>query len=282
MTCRNSRERKLVASMIALWFCLFRGPVRILAVEPPNILFAIADDWGAHAGAYGTPWVETPNFDRIAREGLLFRNAYTPMAKCAPSRAIILTGRHLWQNGEAGNHMCFFPAELKGWPEVLSDAGWQMGFTGKGWGPGEAKNADGQPRQLTGRPFQQKKKEPATSGCSNIDYAGNFVSFLDSAPADRPWCFWFGNLEPHRGYEFQSGVNKGGHRLEEIDRVTTYWPDDEKIRHDMLDYAFEVEENDRQLGLMLEELERRHQLEKTIIIVTSDHGMPFPRCKGYA
>src|SRR6476661_4504544 len=85
----------------------------------PNILFAIADDWGLHGGAYGTDWVKTPTLDRIAREGLLFQNAFTPMAKCAPSRAITLTGRHLWQLEEAGNHMSRFPAKFKSWPEVL-------------------------------------------------------------------------------------------------------------------------------------------------------------------
>ena len=68
---------------------------------PPNILFAIADDWGPHAGAYGTPWVKTPTFDRVAKDGLLFRRAYTPNAKCAPSRACILTGRNSWQLKEA-------------------------------------------------------------------------------------------------------------------------------------------------------------------------------------
>ena len=83
----------------------------------PNILFAIADDWGLHAGAYGTRWVKTPAFDRIAREGLLFQNAYTPMAKCAPSRAIVLTGRHLWQNEEAGNHLAFFPRSSRAGPK---------------------------------------------------------------------------------------------------------------------------------------------------------------------
>jgi len=83
------------------------------AAERPNILFAIADDWGPHAGVYGTPWVKTPGFDRVAKEGLLFNHAYTPVAKCAPSRAIVLTGRYAWQNEEAGNHMAFFPAKLK-------------------------------------------------------------------------------------------------------------------------------------------------------------------------
>lgn len=248
----------------------------------PNILFAIADDWGLHAGAYGTTWVQTPTFDRLASEGLLFKNAYTPMAKCAPSRAIVLTGRHLWQNREAGNHLAYFPADLKSWPEVLAENGWHMGITGKGWGPGIALDNDGKPRQITGQPFQQKKAKPPTTHISGNDYAANFEAFLDAAPKDAPWCFWYGALEPHRGYEFQSGVNKGDKKLEDIDRVPGYWPDDETVRHDMLDYALEVEHCDRHLGRMIAELEKRGQLANTLVIVTSDHGMPFPRVKGYA
>src|SRR4051812_42331340 len=76
------------------------------AAKPPNILFAIADDWSLHAGAYGTHWVKTPAFDRVAKEGLLFNHAYTPCAKCAPSRACLLTGRNPWQLKEAANHIC--------------------------------------------------------------------------------------------------------------------------------------------------------------------------------
>jgi hypothetical protein len=94
--------------------------------------------------------------------------------------------------------------------------------------------------------------------------------------------FWYGSTEPHRGYEFQSGVKKGGKTLADIDRVPGYWPDVETVRHDMLDYAFEVEHLDRHLGRMLDELEKRGLLDKTLVIVTSDHGMPFPRVKGYA
>ena len=88
--------------------------------------------------------------------------------------------------------------------------------------------------------------------------------------------------EPHREYEFQSGVNKGGKKLSDIDRVPDYWPDHETVRHDMLDYAFEVEHVDNHLGRMIAELEKRGLLDNTLIIVTSDHGMPFPRVKGYA
>lgn len=248
----------------------------------PNILFCIADDWGLHAGVYGTRWVKTPAFDRVAREGVLFWNCYTPMAKCAPSRAIVLTGRNLWQLEEAGNHMAQFPSKFRSWPEVLSGKGWAMGMTGKGWGPGIANDAFGQPREMTGKPFQARKAKPPTSQMGNNDYAANFTEFLDSVPENTPWCFWYGSTEPHRGYEYRSGVTQGGKKLSDISEVPRYWPDTETVRHDMLDYAFEVEHTDHHLGRMLDELESRGQLDSTLIIVTSDHGMPFPRVKGYA
>lgn len=248
----------------------------------PNILFVIADDWGMHAGIYGTKWIETPAFDDLARNGLLFRNAYTPMAKCAPSRSILLTGRHLWQNESAANHLAVFPSHFKVWPEVLQEAGWFVGYTGKGWGPGIAKTIEGKPRALTGQVFQARKLEPPTISISANDYAANFSDFLDASPSGKSWCFWCGFLEPHRDYEYQSGMIRGGKKLADIDRVPAYWPDEEVVRHDMLDYAFEVETTDLMLRRMVDELKKRGLYENTLIIVTSDHGMPFPRVKGYA
>ncbi len=248
----------------------------------PNILFAIADDWSPHAGAYGTKWVNTPAFDRVAREGLLFTHAYTPNAKCAPSRACILTGRNSWQLKEAANHICYFPPEFKGWGEALAEHGWFVGHTMKGWGPGVANDADGKPRLMTGKPFNVRKTTPPTPEISNNDYAANFDDFLAAAPAGQPWCFWYGAIEPHRGYEFGSGVAKGGKKLTDIDRVPGMWPDNDTVRNDLLDYGFEVEHFDRHLGRMLESLEKRGLLENTLVVVTADHGMPFPRSKGNA
>jgi N-sulfoglucosamine sulfohydrolase len=268
--------------LCATLLCIAYGSALAADSSRPNILFAIADDWGAHAGAYGTRWVKTPAFDRVAREGLLFQNAYTPMAKCAPSRAIVLTGRHLWQNEEAGNHMAVFPPKLKSWPEVLMEKGWHMGISGKGWGPGIANDANGKQRLITGKRFDKRKAAPPAKEMASTDYAANFTDFLDAAPKNAPWCFWYGSTEPHRAYEFQSGVNKGGKKLSDVDRVPAYWPDNETVRHDILDYAFEVEHTDSHLGRMIAELEKRGLLDNTLIIVTSDHGMPFPRVKGYA
>jgi N-sulfoglucosamine sulfohydrolase len=250
------------------------------ATPPPNILFAIADDWGVHAGAYGTRWVRTPHFDRVARDGILFKNAFTPNAKCAPSRACILTGRNSWQLKEAANHICYFPAEFKGWGEALAEHGWFVGHTVKGWGPGVAKDAAGQPRQMTGRAFNARRAPPPATGIGPADYAANFEDFLAAAPAGKPWAFWYGAIEPHRGYEFGSGVKKGGKRLADIERVPAFWPDNETVRHDLLDYAYEVEHFDTHLGRMLAALEQRGLLANTLVVVTSDHGMPFPRGKG--
>ena len=249
----------------------------------PNILFAIADDWSfGHASAYGTTWVRTPAFDRVANDGLLFTRAYTPNAKCAPSRAILLTGRHSWQLEEAANHIPFFPPKFKSWPEALAEHGYVTGMTGKGWGPGVANDANGKPRQMTGRPFNQAQGESPASGIGPNDYAGNFETFLSTVPEGRPWSFWYGAHEPHRGYEYGSGMAKGGKKLSDIDRVPGYWPDTEVVRNDMLDYAYEVEHFDRHLGRMLDALENAGALDNTIVIVTSDHGMPFPRVKGQA
>jgi N-sulfoglucosamine sulfohydrolase len=250
--------------------------------KPPNILLAIADDWGyGHAGAYGCQWIETPAFDRIAREGLLFDRAYTPNAKCAPSRACLLTGRYSWQLKEAANHICYFPPEFKTWPEWLVEAGWTVGYTGKGWGPGVALDAEGRPRAMTGHLFSKRRLETPLPAIAPNDYAANFAEFLEAAPADQPWCFWYGALEPHRDYSPGAG-ERAGKKPASIDRVPGYWPDQPIVRQDMLDYAVEVEHFDRHLGKMLELLASRELLDNTLVIVTSDHGPPFPRCKGNA
>ncbi|HOX59986.1 MAG TPA: sulfatase [Candidatus Paceibacterota bacterium] len=253
------------------------------AAPKPNILFAIADDWSCgHAGAYGCDWVKTPAFDRVARQGVLFTRAYTPNAKCAPSRSCILTGRNPWQLKAACNHYPFFPPEFKTFPEALGEHGYFVGMTAKGWGPGVATNAAGQPRRMTGREFNDRKTAPPAKGIAVNDYAANFADFLKAAPKDTPWCFWFGCYEPHRRYEFGSGVAKGGKTLPDLDRIPGYWPDNEAVRNDLLDYAFEVEHFDQHLSRMLALLEDSGALSRTLVLVTSDNGMPFPRAKSHS
>lgn len=132
----------------------------------PNILFCLADDAGMHMGAYGCRWVNTPAFDRVAREGILFAQGYAPNAKCAPSRACILTGRNPWQLEDAANHNAVFPATFKTVWEALKDAGWHVGHTAKGWAPGDPGSADGKPRELTGPAWSTRKSPPPTPDIS--------------------------------------------------------------------------------------------------------------------
>lgn len=266
---------------LSLWFALLCASLFIEAADRPNIMFIIADDWSfGHAGVYGCDWIKTPAFDRIAKDGVLFSRAYTPCAKCAPSRACILTGRNPWQLEAAANHWCYFPQKFKSYVEALTANGYFTGRTAKGWAPGVARNAEGENRNMAGIPYNKRKCKPPTTGISANDYAANFADFLDAAPKDKPWCFWLGCTEPHRGYEFRSGVKKGGKKLSDIHRVPSYWPDNANVRHDMLDYALEVEYFDEHIARSLAELEDRGILDNTLIVVTSDNGMPFPRVKG--
>ncbi len=249
----------------------------------PNILFAIADDASfPHMGAYGTDWVDTPAFDRIAAEGLLFMRAYTPNAKCAPSRAAILTGRNSWQLEEAANHWPYFPAKFKTYAEALTEQGYHVGYTAKGWAPGVAEDADGNPRQLTGQRYSDVKLTPPADHISDVDYAANFEAFLDDHEGDAPFVFWYGSLEPHRAYEYGVGARLADKALEEVDHVPAFWPDTDSVRTDMLDYAYEIEHFDQHLGRMLALLEARGELDNTLVVVTADNGMPFPRVKGQA
>lgn len=266
-------------SAISFLFLTFCTTKRTL--EKPNILFAISDDQSfPHAGAYGCNWIKTPTFDKVANQGILFMNTYTPNAKCSPSRACILTGRNSWQLEEAANHVPYFPAKFKTYAEALSENGYHVGYTAKGWAPGVANDIHGNPRQLTGKPYNKHKTTPPATHISDNDYAANFEDFLNENTSDQPFCFWYGSLEPHRAYEFRAGMDKGGKHPGEIDKVFDFWPDIDSVRIDLLDYAFEIEYFDLHLQKMLDLLESRGELDNTLVIVTSDNGMPFPRVKG--
>jgi len=269
------RLNRLVLTLCAV------ASIGVAHAERPNILFAIADDASyPHMSAYGCTWIETPAFDRVAAEGILFNRAYTPNAKCAPSRSCIITGRNPWQLDEAMNHVARFPEKFLSYVEVLEQAGYFVGKTGKGWGPGDAGTRDGKKRQLVGTPFDKHKSAPPTKGISPNDYAKNFENFLDAKEAETPWCFWYGGFEPHRAYEYGSGVAKGGKDLSQVQDIPAIWPDDDVTRNDLLDYAYEIEHFDSHLGRMLALLEQRGELENTLVVVTADNGMPFPRVKG--
>ena len=243
----------------------------------PNILVAISDDqaW-PHTSAYGCRFVDTPAFDRVAEEGVLFTQAYCPAPSCSPSRASFLTGRNPWQLAEGGVLWSLLPARFPVYPDLLEAQGYHVGFTNKGWGPGSVE-ASGRTRNPAGPAYQARTNDPPTKSISRNDYAANFADFLNDRPAGAPFCFWYGSKEPHRVYEQGSGL-RAGKRLDDVD-VPPYLPDCEEVRSDLLDYALEIEWFDTHLGRMLQMIEEAGELDHTIVVVTGDNGLPFPRAK---
>lgn len=113
----------------------------------------IADDWSfPHAGIYGDKGVHTPAFDRIAREGVLFTHSFCASPSCAPSRSAVLAGRPIYNTGEAGVLYGTLPPDLPLFPLALEDGGYFVGYTGKGWAPGDP-TAAGQARPPLGKAF---------------------------------------------------------------------------------------------------------------------------------
>lgn len=269
-----------MAAMLTRRQFLGAAPVAALTAAPdrPNVLFILADDqsW-PHASAYGGKLVDTPAFDRIAKEGALFHNSFCVAPSCTPSRSGILTGRNMWQVEEAGLLYGTLPKKYPVFPLLLEDAGYFVGFTGKTWAPGDMK-AGGLTKHPVGRGFMQRKhQQQIRAGLDPNDYSANFNDFLEARPKDKPFFFWFGSTEPHRVY--QKGAGKLTGKTTDNVEVPPYWPDTEEIRSDILDYASEVEWYDQQVSKALDLLEKTGEMDNTLIIITSDNGMPFPRGK---
>ncbi len=246
-----------MAALLSLCPALFARKAALAANRPPNILFAIADDWSwPHAGAYGDPVVRTPTFDRLAREGILFSHVYVSSPSCTPSRGATLTGQWHWRLKAGANLWSIFPDEFVTYPELLKKAGYDVGYCGKGWGPGRPATPG---REMTGKHYR------------------DFQQFAAQWNKDQPFCFWLGSFDPHRPYKAGTGA-KSGLALDKI-KLLECFPDAPEVRADVADYYFEVERFDRAVGAAVKTLESLGQLDNTLVVMTSDNGMPFPRCK---
>ncbi len=245
--------RNLVCAILLLL------PLLATAAERPNILYCLADDWSyPHAGVYGDKVIHTPNFDRIAHEGALFTHAFSSAPSCTPSRAAMLTGRPVHQLREGANLYGFLPKQFQVYPNILERAGYVVGFTGKGWAPGN-NEASNRTRNPAGPHF------------------GNFEGFLKTVPKDKPFCFWFGSHYPHRPYKKGQGL-AAGLKLEDV-KVPPFWPDTKETRSDILDYYEASQQFDRQVGECLALLEKNGFAKNTVIVISGDNGWPFPRGK---
>ncbi len=268
-----SKARLLITILLlTASFGVFSAPKQ----ERPNILIAISDDhsW-KHTSVEGSPFVQTPNVDRIANGGYRFTNAYAGSPGCSPSRAALLTGQHHWMIGAAGTHGSSFPVHYLTFVDILENEGYKVGFTGKGWGPGDW-YMGGRTKNPAGVEYNDVKLEGKPKrGISDKDYAGNFKQFLSERERGESFFFWYGSHEPHLKYA------ELGHEEEELAsvEVPSFLPDTKASREMLLDYADEIHHFDDHLGRIIAMLEEAGELDNTLVIVTADNGMPMPRAK---
>ncbi len=271
----NFKQGGLI-KLVGMGLLAFSLPFCSPSEKSPNILFVITDDQSfEHVGCYGDQAVRTPAIDRLAGEGVRFTNAYCAAPSCSPSRAGILTGQDIYRLEEGGILTGFIRNKFQVFPLLLEEAGYFIGNTGKPYWPRTPDVPDTYALPI-GKVYAKNRLEPP-AGISRHDYAANFEQFLDEVPAGIPFFFWVGIGEPHLPHPQGLGAATG------IDaskiRIPSFYPEVPEIRSALSDYLAEIEWADRMLGKMIRSLEVRGWLENTVVVFTSDNGMPFPRAK---
>lgn len=253
------------------------------AAEQPNIVFMIADDmsWD-DCGAYGHPSIQTPNLDKLAKQGVTFDNAFLTISSCSPSRCSIITGRYPHNTNAEELHWPL-PADQITFTEKLREAGYWTGAAGK-WHLGDdarerfdmVKEVDTSGFQLpTGKAgdagkFVETLEGEAQSGCAD------WIPLLRERDKSKPFFAWLAALDPHRDY--RENIISEPHKPGSV-RVAPYHVDDAKTRHDYTLYYDEIARLDKYVGMVLKELEDQGVAENTFVLFISDNGRPFPRDK---
>lgn len=281
---------------------------RSAAESRPNILFAFADDWGFLASAYAKSidgkqgelqkLVSTPNFDRVAGNGVLFTHAYVSAPSCTPCRSALLTGQHFFRTGSASVLLGVWDPSLPSFPLLLRDhAGYHIGQSYKVWAPGHPHDAPygGEQHEYERRgkyynQFSRRATYLIENAGKSIQEAkqslydealGNFEDFLADRKKGQPFCYWWGPLNTHRSWKQGSGTKLWGIDPDDLKgKMPGFLPDVPLVREDLADYMGEASAFDAGLGVLLQKLEEIGELDNTLVIVSGDHGPPgFPRGK---
>jgi arylsulfatase A-like enzyme len=304
MTYHNWRTRVCLIALVIATLVAVRGAFADDA-ERRNILFAFADDWGRCASIYAesdgpggiNDVVQTPTFDRVARRGVLFNNAFVNAPSCTPCRSSLLSGQHFWRTGRGAILQgAVWNSSIPAWPLLLRDADYHIGKTAKVWSPGVPVDAPyGESRhsyqQSGGRfnGFSQTATRLIADGKSTEqakeellgEVRGNLQSFLADRHENKPFCYWFGPTNVHRKWIRGSGKKLWGIDPDDLKgKLPPFLPDVPIVREDLADYFGEIAAFDACLGVLLEELEKAGELENTLVTISGDHGPPgFPHGK---
>jgi N-sulfoglucosamine sulfohydrolase len=271
----------------------------------PNILFCFADDWGRYASVFAAlekhpspnQIVRSPNIDRIAREGVLFRNAFVNAPSCTPCRSALLTGRYFFNTGRGAILQgAQWDTTIPSFPLLLRDAGYHIGETYKVWSPGTPvdapfgsgrysyEKAGNLPNNFSENVTQLLREGLALEEAREKIFAqvrANFEAFLADRKPGQPWLYWFGPTTTHRRWIKGSGKALWGLDPATLEgKLPPFLPDVPVVREDFADYLGEVQAFDAYVGLLLKKLEEIGELDRTLIVVSGDHGGPgFPNGK---
>lgn len=265
----------------------------------PNILLVITDDQRhdtlsvvqAEQGEKGRfPWTETPNMDRLAREGVRFRNAFVVSSICSPSRASILTGAYGHRNGIVNNRTPF-PEQATTYVKLLREAGYRTGYFGKwhmGFQSGQRPGFDvsasfvgqghyfDEPFEINGRPV------PTQGWVDDVttDYALQFLR--ECKDGQKPFAMTVGYKSPHGPHTPPPRLGKtyAGSKSRLVPNLETpliFDPEKNKgkkpPKFENQDYHRTLRGVDENLGKILDELDKLGLAQDTLVIYTSDNGM---------
>ena len=275
--------------------------IQASAAEVPrlNILFLFADDWGRYASCYqgldGRPTIndviKTPHVDRVAREGVLFKNAFVNAPSCTPCRSSLLSGRYFFQTGRGAILQgAVWDEKIPTFPLLLRDAGYHIGKSFKVWSPGTPADAGfgGQAHayQKAGNACNNFSEEVTARVAKGMTVAaardeilaqvrGNFDDFLAARKPGQPWLYWMGTTTTHRSWVKGSGKKLWGIEPDALqNKLPKFLPDVPEVREDVADYLGECQAVDAYVGVLLKRLEETGELEKTVVVLSGDHGMP--------
>lgn len=220
--------------------------------ERPNVLWITSEDNGPHLGCYGDKYADTPNLDRLAARGVIYRNAWSNAPVCAPARTTIISG--VYPPATGSEHMrsiASMPPDMKMYPQYLREAGYYCTNNSK-----EDYNLE--------KPGQVWDESSGKAHWRNRQPGQPFFAIFNFTVTHESQV----RRRPHKAVHDPAKV-----------AIPAYHPDTPEVRQDWAQYHDKITEMDGMAGKVLEELEANGLAADTIVFYYGDHGPGMPRSK---